>query len=620
MKDEKNKNILIISLILLVVLLTLLLCILLFKNKSNNNDNKVNKENVITEEITLKGLKFDKTDYYKNTLDIYYSKNETEFCYYEDDEDCSSKKISIKVESKEAKKLDVYEEEFVFYKDNNKIKMYDYKKNKSYVINIDSDYNEYEFKIDNVTGELSGIIYTLKEDDYPSYYSVIDDKKLYEKKYRQLDFLSKDYLSSKTYTCEKSDTKFVEYDNCTQETLKLLSAKEEKVIKSENVIKDDDGYFDEQVFGIFYNKNGTYFYHGEFLDAEVYNSIYTEDLKKIASNSNEFDAGIGTDGNLYINQKGVVNVYDNDGKKIKTSKKYDIQRIIGEYIVAIKDNNLILATVDSEEIKLTSWNKKNNALHVALSGWYTENGKNGIYLVVEDSKANKDDVWEYCKTHNYCNGDILSKKDLDDYNLGYEYYYIPETKEKGKIPTFIGGYAKPILYLYPEKETKVKITFNNPNSLTTTYPKYENYWLVNAHPNGDLYDLYNKYYYALYWEENPNHKIAFKEGFYVTSDEAISFLEEKLSYIGLNDRERNEFIMYWLPILEKNEKNIIYFELTKERERYSKINITPKPDSLLRISMHVKKVNEKPNIKNQKLTRFIRKGFTAVEWGGLLHK
>ena len=74
--------------------------------------------------------------------------------------------------------------------------------------------------------------------------------------------------------------------------------------------------------------------------------------------------------------------------------------------------------------------------------------------------------------------------------------------------------------------------------------------------------------------------------------------------------------MYWLPILEKNGKNLVYFELTEERESYQKINITPKPDSLLRVVIHVKKVNKKTKITEEKLTKFNRYGFAAVEWGG----
>ena len=40
--------------------------------------------------------------------------------------------------------------------------------------------------------------------------------------------------------------------------------------------------------------------------------------------------------------------------------------------------------------------------------------------------------------------------------------------------------------------------------------------------------------------------------------------EEKLDYIGLSPKEKNEFIMYWLPILEKNGKNIVRFSFTEE--------------------------------------------------------
>ena len=126
----------------------------------------------------------------------------------------------------------------------------------------------------------------------------------------------------------------------------------------------------------------------------------------------------------------------------------------------------------------------------------------------------------------------------------------------------------------------------------------------------------HKYYYALYWDEKKVHSVDFSEGFYVDKDDAIDFLEKKLSYIGLNDKERNEFIMYWLPVMEKNGKNLVYFELTEERESYNKLLISPKPDSMLRLVIHIKKVDKKVNIPKQSLSKFRRVGFTAVEWGG----
>ena len=294
--------------------------------------------------------------------------------------------------------------------------------------------------------------------------------------------------------------------------------------------------------------------------------------------------------------------YSYEGKKLNQVDNYKkVENIFDNYLLVVVNDHVKLQDYKGNYIKGFDFDlsKGNYELHSALSGWYTDKGKNGIFVVIG-------------------NNDI---EDEEVEGAGIEYYYEPSTGKVGTILTEgVGGYAKPVLYLYPEKDTKVSVSFEKPELLTTTYPKFRNSWNVIAKPNGDLYDESNKYYYGLYWEENGSTKVDFTEGFYVTKESAIKFLEEKLSNIGLTDRERNEFIMYWLPILEKNNKSVVYFELTEEREAYNKLNISPAPDSLLRVAIHVKKVDEKPsNLKEEKLTKFERKGFTAVEWGGVIH-
>ena len=215
----------------------------------------------------------------------------------------------------------------------------------------------------------------------------------------------------------------------------------------------------------------------------------------------------------------------------------------------------------------------------------------------------------------YEDGVIFQLYKTDENNDCIEFIY---SKSKGseKKSIMCGGIAKPILYLYPKKSTRVTVTFEHPEFLETTYPKFINKWSVTAKSNGDLYDDDGKYYYGLYWDEAKVHNVDFSTGFYVEDSDAIEFLEEKLEYIGLNDKERNEFITYWLPVLEKNKKSLVYFELTEEREGYNKIYINPKPDTLLRLVIHIKKVDKKTNIKKEVLTHTPRRGFTAVEWGG----
>lgn len=175
---------------------------------------------------------------------------------------------------------------------------------------------------------------------------------------------------------------------------------------------------------------------------------------------------------------------------------------------------------------------------------------------------------------------------------------------------------KPILYLYPESDMEINVSFEHPEYIKTSYPKYDDGWQVEAKTNGDIY-FNDRYYYALYWDEISQNKVDFVTGFYVESDDAINFLEEKLAIIGLTEREANEFIMYWLPILEENKKSLVYFELTRERESFNRLIITPEPDSMLRVAIHIKKVNKKVDIKEQNLQTFERNGFTVVEWGGV---
>ena len=292
-------------------------------------------------------------------------------------------------------------------------------------------------------------------------------------------------------------------------------------------------------------------------------------------------------------------IFDINGNQIYKSKEYkSILKIVRNYIIVLTKDDELVVVDTNDKIKANFLKVTDNySLHPLLSGWYTTNGKNGIYFVVSNNSI------EY---------------GID--GSGLEYYYIPTTDESGVITTKgVGGYAKPVLYLYPTKKTEVTVTFEKPELLTTTYPKFNKSWKVTANNNGDLYDSKGKYYYGLYWEEEGTSNVDFSTGFYVDKENAINFLEEKLKIIGLNDRERNEFIMYWLPILEKNEHNLVYFELTQERESYNKLNIKPKPDSMLRLAIHVKKVSGKTYIKEQKLTKFKRKGFVAVEWGGVIH-
>ncbi|MBQ7922460.1 MAG: hypothetical protein IJ325_07780 [Clostridia bacterium] len=175
---------------------------------------------------------------------------------------------------------------------------------------------------------------------------------------------------------------------------------------------------------------------------------------------------------------------------------------------------------------------------------------------------------------------------------------------------------KPVIYLYPTEETKVSVKLSLDGELICTYPVYNDGWTVTAHPDGTLTDENGREYYCLYWEGETSAQYDLSRGFCVKGEDTAEFLENVLAKIGLTEREANEFIIYWLPQMEQNAYNLISFQ-TDAYTDSAELNITPAPDSLLRVFMAWKPLDEAVEILPQEFAEFERSGFTAVEWGGV---
>ena len=123
--------------------------------------------------------------------------------------------------------------------------------------------------------------------------------------------------------------------------------------------------------------------------------------------------------------------------------------------------------------------------------------------------------------------------------------------------------------------------------------------------------------YSLYYEAKDSVDFTdIKEGFIVKGEEAASFLEEKLAVLGLNEKEAEEFIIYWLPRLEANRYNLIRFAAEEEINENMTIEVSPAPDSVIRIIMIFKGLDGPVDIPEQSLSSPERNGFTLIEWGG----
>ena len=175
--------------------------------------------------------------------------------------------------------------------------------------------------------------------------------------------------------------------------------------------------------------------------------------------------------------------------------------------------------------------------------------------------------------------------------------------------------TKPVIYLYPEEEQEVSVQLFYDGELTCTYPAYEDGWKVTALPDGQLRDAGGRYYNYLYWEGYTNVQYDFSEGFCIAGADTAVFLEAALAKLGLTRREANEFIVYWLPLMQENAYNLISFQ-TDAYTDHAELLIDPAPDTLIRVFMAWKPLEKAVELPAQTLSAPERTGFTVVEWGG----
>ncbi len=341
---------------------------------------------------------------------------------------------------------------------------------------------------------------------------------------------------------------------------------------------DDDGNFNISEI-----RTGTYTFKAEFVG---YTPLEVRDVK-IASDSNNAVKFKLRQERLHfdsIQEYLPGSVFDQNNKPLKDVKI----SIVGTEFITKTDSNGIF--------KFTGLEKGKYNIKAELNGYNSfqqdsvKFGRTGTITLLQIK---------------------LVKKECDDENKNPRTINI-ESIEKLE-PTIV---EKPIIYLYPEKETKVNVKLDYKGTFTATYPKYpDNGWTVTAKPDGTLTDKNGKKYYSLFWEGVDNKIFTLNEGFVVKKEDTADFLERSLTILGLNYKEANEFVIYWLPELEKHPYNLIHFS-TKEYEELAELTVEPKPDIIIRVFMVFKGLDKLVEIKEQKLVPKTRKGFTVVEWGG----
>lgn len=180
--------------------------------------------------------------------------------------------------------------------------------------------------------------------------------------------------------------------------------------------------------------------------------------------------------------------------------------------------------------------------------------------------------------------------------------------------------GKPVIYLYPTKDTQVSVKVAaNITKSEPTYPSTG--WTVLAHPNGQL-DYQGQAYPNLFWEGTGHgpYPSLDNRGFVVAQKDLISTIKQHLSLQGLNQQETADFLEFWQPKLPTTPYVRLTWLTTNEMNTLAPLNISPKPNTIIRVFLDFAGLEKPVNLVPQKLSALPRKGFTLIEWGGLLIK
>jgi len=176
--------------------------------------------------------------------------------------------------------------------------------------------------------------------------------------------------------------------------------------------------------------------------------------------------------------------------------------------------------------------------------------------------------------------------------------------------------GKPVIYLYPEKDTNVSVQVGA--DITKSEPEYKNGWSVLAKKGGQMF-VDGKAVPYLFWEGlGKGVYPEIKSGLVVEKSKVAATLTAQMKSMGLNDKEITDFNEFWLPRIPDMPFVRLTWLTTSEMDKLAPLKVVPRPQSSIRVFLDFEGLKNKISIAPQILPKYQRNGFTLVEWGGLL--
>jgi hypothetical protein len=176
---------------------------------------------------------------------------------------------------------------------------------------------------------------------------------------------------------------------------------------------------------------------------------------------------------------------------------------------------------------------------------------------------------------------------------------------------------KPNIYLYPQTTRSLSVTLEFPlgGSVLQSIPLYSGGWNVSVEPSGKIDRQYD---YLFYESKNPD-TFQYTSGWIVSRDTLTSFFSNNLLLTGFSQREKSDFIEYWIPRLVTYPYYIIYPQFADEIGKVIRLKISEQPDNMLRLFYVIQGTNDSGKmLPAPSVPQFARNGFVVTEWGVIL--